>query len=61
MISEIFRSCSFIEMMLARSSIHYCRRTRAANIVEILLSWHCMGVEEGKQRVDVAVNERVEG
>src|SRR6185295_26974 len=60
MISEILRSCSFIEMMLTGSSIHYCRRTTAANIVEILLSWHCMEVEEGKQRVDARWNERVE-
>src|SRR6185503_5405427 len=59
-ISEILRSCSFIEMMLTGSSIHYCRRTRAANIVEILLSWHCMEVEEWKQRVDARWSELVE-
>jgi hypothetical protein len=35
MISEILRSCSFIEMILAGSYIHYCRRTAAGNIVEI--------------------------
>src|SRR6185503_5714703 len=58
-ISEILRSCSFIEMMLTGSSIHYCRRTRATNIVEILLSLHCMEVEEGKQRVDARWIERV--
>src|SRR6266571_4351720 len=33
MISEILRSCSLIEMMLVGSSIHYSRRTAAANIV----------------------------
>jgi hypothetical protein len=35
-ISEILRSCSFIEV-IDGSSIHYCRRTAAANIVRLLV------------------------